>query len=57
MKYPNSEDTPCLSSVSTWDRESAKIACGEAHFKALQTGDNPAKFVRARNLNDVISHL
>jgi type III restriction enzyme len=37
------------------DREGAKIECGKAHFKALATGDNPAEFVQARNLDDVMA--
>ena len=37
------------------DRESAKITCGEAHFKALERGDNPARFVKASTLEDVLS--
>lgn len=37
------------------DRESAKIACGEAHFEALAQGDNPAKFVKATKLADVFA--
>lgn len=37
------------------DKEYAKIECGRAHFKALATGENPAKYVVARNLNDVLS--
>lgn len=37
------------------DKESAKIECGKAHFKALAVGDNPAKFVQARNLDDVLA--
>ncbi len=39
------------------DRESAKIACGREHFKALQTDDNPARFVQASNLNNVLATL
>jgi type III restriction enzyme len=35
------------------DRESAKINCGKAHFKALASGDNPAFFLPARCLEDV----
>lgn len=35
------------------DRESAKIVCGEAHFQALATGDNPARFKKATKLNDL----
>lgn len=34
--------------------ERAKIKCGHAHFNALATGDNPAKFVTAKTLNDVL---
>jgi len=37
------------------DRESAKITCGEAHFKALESGDNPARFVKASTLDDVLT--
>jgi type III restriction enzyme len=35
--------------------EGAKIQCGEAHFKALATGESPARFVRATKLDDVLS--
>jgi type III restriction enzyme len=37
------------------DRESAKITCGEAHFKALECRENPAKFVKASTLEDVLT--
>lgn len=37
------------------DKEYAKTECGRAHFQALATGENPAKYVVARNLNDVMS--
>jgi type III restriction enzyme len=37
------------------DRESAKIKCGEAHFGALATGENPARFVKATKLDDVMA--
>lgn len=37
------------------DRESAKITCGKAHFKALEVGANPAKFVKATKLEDIYS--
>lgn len=36
------------------DQENAKITCGKAHFKALDTGDNPARFVKASKLEDVL---
>jgi len=35
------------------DKESAKIECGKAHFKALQVGESPAQYVVARTLVDV----
>ncbi len=38
------------------DQEAAKIACGEAHFKALALGENPARYVKATNLGDVMKH-
>jgi type III restriction enzyme len=37
------------------DRESAKIECGQAHFKALEVGKNPARFVKATRLDDLLS--
>ena len=36
------------------DKESAKIKCGEAHFAALAIGENPAKYIKARNLDDCL---
>ncbi len=38
------------------DKEDAKIRCGKAHFAALAVDADPAKFIQARNLNDVFSH-
>jgi type III restriction enzyme len=37
------------------DRESAKVRCGEAHVKALATGGNPARFIKATKLNDLFA--
>jgi type III restriction enzyme len=37
------------------DSEAAKVACGEAHFKALATGKNPARYVKATKLDDVLA--
>jgi len=37
------------------DKESAKIQCGKAHFKALAVGENPAKFIQARNIDDLMT--
>ena len=36
------------------DRESGKINCGKAHFHALASGDNPARFLPARTLEEVL---
>ncbi len=38
------------------EKEGAKIECGKAHFTALAIGDNPAKFVPARNVDDLMQH-
>jgi type III restriction enzyme len=35
--------------------EAGKIACGEAHFKALAVGDNPVHFKKATKLSDVLT--
>ncbi len=37
------------------DKESAKIACGKAHFQSLTVGENPARYVVARSVNDVLT--
>lgn len=37
------------------DKESAKIECGKAHFKALTVGDNPARYEVARTLADLLA--
>ena len=37
------------------DKESAKIECGKAHFKALAVGEDPAKFIQARNIGDLMA--
>lgn len=37
------------------DKESAKLACGKAHFQTLAVEENPAQYVVARNLSDVLS--
>ena len=36
------------------DMERAKFACGEEHFKALAVGDSPARYVRARTVEDFV---
>lgn len=37
------------------DKESAKIECGKAHFKALEVGESHASYVVARSLDDVLA--
>jgi type III restriction enzyme len=39
------------------DKESAKINCGRAHFKALENGDNPAVYKIATSVNNVLADL
>ncbi|MDO5646335.1 type III restriction-modification system endonuclease [Paracoccus sp. (in: a-proteobacteria)] len=38
------------------DNEAAKIACGEAHFKALAVDANPARYIRATKIDDLMEH-
>ncbi|MEV5745682.1 DEAD/DEAH box helicase family protein [Microbispora rosea] len=37
------------------DKESAKIECGKAHFKAIAIGDNPAQFRTATSVEDILT--
>ena len=37
------------------DKESAKIKCGKAHFKALAIGDNPARYLVATKFEDLVN--
>jgi type III restriction enzyme len=37
------------------DRESAKIACGKAHFQSLVVSENPARFVVAKSISDLLA--
>ena len=39
------------------DNEAAKVACGEAHFKALGTGENPARYVKATKVDDLMEQV
>ncbi|KAB1070588.1 type III restriction-modification system endonuclease [Methylobacterium planeticum] len=36
------------------DNEAAKIICGEAHFKALATDPNPAGYIKATKVDDLM---
>ena len=44
----------CVFTCDLRDRETDKIECGKAHFAALSVMEQPAKYVVARNLADVI---
>ncbi len=37
------------------DKESAKIECGKAHFKALAVGESPAQYIVAKDSNDLLA--
>jgi len=37
------------------NKESAKIECGKAHFRALAVGENPARYVVARSVADLLA--
>jgi len=37
------------------DKESAKIECGKAHFNALAVGENPARYVVACSVDDLLA--
>lgn len=37
-------------------QERDKIYCGQEHFKAIATDENPARFIKARELKDVFAH-
>jgi len=39
------------------DKESAKITCGQAHFKELAIDNNPAKYIVATNSDDMMAHI
>ena len=32
------------------------MACGEAHFKALAVGKNPARYIKATKVDDLMEH-
>jgi type III restriction enzyme len=36
------------------DQEAAKIACGEAHFMALAVDPNPARYIKAAKIDDLM---
>ena len=39
------------------DKESAKIKCGKAHFEALSVDGNPATYMVARNIDDLMARV
>ena len=44
-----------------WDdlrsKEGAKIRCGEKHFEEIATDENPARYIRATSVDDVMGHI
>lgn len=38
------------------DKERGKIECGKAHFQALAAGENPAQYLVAHSLSDVLNY-
>jgi len=36
--------------------EGAKIKCGEKHFAEIATGPNPAQYIKAKSVNDMMRH-
>ena len=49
------ETKPSLFGMDIRATEQAKMVCGKAHFDAIGDGDNPAKFVTAGSLGDVLA--
>jgi len=43
-----------------WDElrhiEGAKIKCGEKHFSELAVGPNPAQYIKATSVDDMMRH-
>ena len=43
-----------------WDdlrhKEGAKIACGKRHFAVLADVDNPAKYIHATSVDEMLKH-
>ena len=50
------ETKPSLFGMDIRATEQAKMECGKAHFDAIGDGANPAKFVAASSLGDVLAH-
>jgi type III restriction enzyme len=50
------ETKPSLFGIDLRVVEQAKIDCGKAHFAALAQGDNPAKFVMATSVDDMLAN-
>jgi type III restriction enzyme len=47
------ETKSSLFAEDIYDKERAKIKCGEAHFAALAVGENPVRYIKARNIDDL----
>jgi type III restriction enzyme len=39
------------------DKEHAKMECGKAHFAAIAVNENPARYIKATKLNDVLMSM
>jgi type III restriction enzyme len=39
------------------DKESAKIECGKAHFKALAVGEAPARYEVVNKFSDLLARV
>ena len=44
-----------LFAEETRERENAKIKCGEVHFEALAVGENPARYIKAITVDDLLT--
>lgn len=49
------ETKPSLFDDDLRGKEDLKIKCGKAHFQALAVGENPARYVVVRSMNDLLA--
>ena len=51
---------PGFKGSNRWDdlrhKEGAKIKCGEKHFAVLAEGENPATYIKATSVDDMMRH-
>jgi type III restriction enzyme len=43
-----------LDGPAQWTKSRLKIDCGKAHFRAIEVAENPARYTKARVLEDVL---